>query len=240
MGMDAWVHDIKGTVAPLVIEEIKKTNLKNDFVNVDVEGVGDAIRYSISNNGTITKKELPSLALAKSVTHPAVKSKRVSFRNYLKLFATWKSASINDSLSTANVKNYMDDNCVQRYIPKDLDCKCELKSLHYAPQYIINGTNYIITFLLKVCDKPSDDYWPYNDLVMITYSKDGDVIDHKIIARSGDVWSYQIGGALAPLNINVSQRYHVITSGKSATDGFTKSINTQYSIDEKGKISSFN
>jgi len=248
MGMDAWIHDISGTLAPLALEDVKKANLSNSFVGQPGSKLTELTRITFGDYGTIHTATVPIDIPQNAATQKtkASKPKRVSFRTYLKMFSAWRGAQINDSLPNGNMimsaagNKFMDDNCVARYIPKDFDCECESKNIHYAPEYIIEQPSFIVAFLQKVCGKTVDEYWPYNDLVMITYSKDGDLIDNKIIGRSGDMWNYCVGGTLTPLKVNVNQQYHVITAGKSKTDGFIKSITTQYTVSGDGKILSFN
>src|SRR5574344_3107324 len=86
MGMDTWVHDIRGTVTPLALENIKKANLSNSFVGQPGSKPTEFTRTSFGDYGTIRTATVPvdipqSIASQKTKTP---KPKKVSFRNYLK------------------------------------------------------------------------------------------------------------------------------------------------------------
>jgi len=62
-----------------------------------------------------------------------------------------------------------------------------------------------VLFVVKDCSIPCEGSYPYADDFILTYSKDGKLIDYCPIARHGDLWQVDTKASYPPLTFTVRQ-----------------------------------
>ena len=78
------------------------------------------------------------------------------------------------------------------FIPYDSECNCEKDEFYYRPCYRIDKEGFYIVAILASCDIPITDGYPFDANLLVTYDKDGNIIDYKIVGTGSDVEQYNI------------------------------------------------
>lgn len=146
-----------------------------------------------------------------------------------------------DTISKADVwrpKLHIDKESVISFVTTENDCKCEEGMLWFRYEKMIEYDKYFIAFISKDCDTPRKGYYPYNENMLFVYTKEGNIIDNKIISRYGDFWEYNLKGTRKPFELEVEQAYVPKEYWKSNT-GYPVPCKIKtyiYSITEEGRI----
>lgn len=128
------------------------------------------------------------------------------FGDYLALFLKWDERVLSESLFQSRPDEKEIGLAFRKhFIPEDLDCQCERRELRWFPRYVMVQEEHIICFLTKNCDLPKTVDYPYSDDVIIIYDKNGGVLDHCLVGRSGDAWFYVFDGKSSPFRLTVKQ-----------------------------------
>ncbi|MDD3160846.1 MAG: hypothetical protein PHX49_02835 [Bacteroidales bacterium] len=168
-------------------------------------------------------------------------SKTDAFVDYLSMFGSIEGNAIRKEhfkLKQLDFDSCLKKSIVSQYITKESDCRCKKDELRYFCRKKIDYNNYIIALLYKHCDIATKNNYPYDENMIIVYSKSGKMIDSKIISKSGDLWLYNLTGTTKPFQITVESStltYSEITQFPFPSTPCT--INTlRYTINEVGKI----
>lgn len=161
-----------------------------------------------------------------------------SFVNYLRMFGSIEGNTIRKEhfdLKKIDLDSCVKTNIVSQYITKESDCRCKKDELRYFCRKKIDYNNYIIALLYKDCDVATKNNYPYDENMIIVYSKSGRMIDSKIISKSGDLWYYNLTGTIKPFQITVESA--TLTNSDIKQSPYPCIINTnRYTINEAGKI----
>lgn len=167
-------------------------------------------------------------------------SQTLLFKDYISAFPNITTDSIHttDFLSIKwNINNCIKSPIVNQYVLKD-DCGCNPNQLRYYYGKKIVLDNYIIVLMYKHCDLVKYVGYPYQENLIITYTKSGKVIDSKPVTRKGDPWCFNLTGTVKPFKLVVEQATAVSDDAIINGGHITKStINTySYTIDKNGFI----
>jgi len=167
-------------------------------------------------------------------------SQTLLFKDYISAFPNITTDSIHttDFLSIKwDIGNCIKSPIVNQYVLKN-DCGCDPKELRYYYGKKIVLDNYIIVLMYKHCYSPKYVGYPYQENLIITYTKSGKVIDSKPVTRTGDPWCFNLTGTVKPFKLVVEQATAVSDDAIRNGGNIIKStINTySYTIDKNGFI----
>ena len=188
--------------------------------------------YSIDKNQRIHER-----TVGKSWTETIKKKSKVtaekSFADFLKMFPRWDKPYLNDSVFTS--ATYLGDE-FERFIPGFQKRECETQELRWLSCYCLEQDSIYVLFVVKDCSIPCEGSYPYADDFILTYSKDGKLIDCCPIARHGDLWQVETKASCSPLTFTVRQG--VMDSNEVNVDSPKHvSVSTYiYKVGENGKI----
>ena len=188
--------------------------------------------YSIDKNQRIHER-----TVGKSWTETIKKKSKVtaekSFADFLKMFPRWDKPYLNDSVFTS--ATYLGDE-FERFIPGFQKRECETQELRWLSCYCLEQDSIYVLFVVKDCSIPCEGSYPYADDFILTYSKDGKLIDYCPIARHGDLWQVETKASCSPLTFTVRQG--VMDSNEVNVDSPKHvSVSTYiYKVGENGKI----
>ena len=119
-------------------------------------------------------------------------------------------------------------------LPYDDDCSCVTKELYYRPCYKIEKKNFYIVSMNICCDITKTAEYPYTDNTLVTYDKNGQIIDFVTIGTSSDIQTYTIEPSADENEITYTQ--YCFADGESGYDGNCNVYVYKVRVDEKGKI----
>lgn len=96
-------------------------------------------------------------------------------------------------------------NTYSKYIDRSLLCDCEPEGLSILPGFYIPQKKFDLFMMSSSCDNPSRPTYLFNDVILVTTTKDGTPIDAAVISRSGDIWEPNITFSAKPLSFSVKQ-----------------------------------
>lgn len=124
----------------------------------------------------------------------------ISFNDFIASFPEWRKGNMEDKTSI-NMQgedlwgeSLMKAEVVERFIPRELidTCGCEKGNVAFNYGYKITKGKCYICFMTRHCDTPNIGCFPYIDDIMVTYRKDGRIIDYAQTSRLGDLWHYDV------------------------------------------------
>jgi hypothetical protein len=134
----------------------------------------------------------------------AVGQQRTMFEDYISNFRDVQADTVNRN--DIIFGKQISDLWVRRYVMEKPDCECTKEGLWYRYASKIENDLFTIAFICKNCDIPSSiGSYPYQDMIMKVYSKNGKIIDSKIVSRAGDLWFYNYSGTWDPFILRVEQ-----------------------------------
>ncbi|MCM1311791.1 MAG: hypothetical protein NC252_02665 [Roseburia sp.] len=221
---------------------ISMTSVCGDLLNKEqLRDYGDLIyamtkkKFTVSKEGKIKEKAIGKQWI-KSVVQKDGIVRKVEFEDYVNLFLPLEGDKIPDEWQSKTPYKELEYSYAKTFIPDSADCNCERRNLLWHPCFKQERNDFIAVFLHKLCDLPKEGCM-YTDYLIITYSKDGTVIDMQRIVRRGDLWEAYIDESSTASSILVKQgfideksidaRLHVLPIDV---------IVTQYDITPDGKI----
>ena len=138
------------------------------------------------------------------------------FNEYILSFPEWQSDSSSMPSYLINPDLYGEDaiprNMVNAFIPTELhdSAHCEQKYFGFGNK--ITREKYYVVFLTGEC--PIEDTkvssWPYHEGYIITYSKDGTIIDFAEVCRHSEICCGEISQRSNPFKQIIAQAYMYI------------------------------
>lgn len=126
------------------------------------------------------------------------------FDSYISKFKEVQTDTIDNNYFRS--QDEIDKEFIKFFITNKQDCKCVSESLWYQYAFKIEKKDFIIAFIYKNCDIPSSSgNYPYSDVILIVYSKKGEIIDTHVISRGGDLWQCNYSGSTDPFRLIVEQ-----------------------------------
>lgn len=123
----------------------------------------------------------------------------VIFNDFIASFPEWEEGAMDNKSIFFQGENLwgeslMNEDHVKMYIPHQLidiyGCAKGKVAFNYG--YKITKDNCYVCFMIRHCDTPNKEFYPYIDDIIVTYRKDGQIIDFAETARFGDLWLYEV------------------------------------------------
>ena len=163
------------------------------------------------------------------------------FKNFLSYFQDFDGENLNKDFFLYNDINgaesiYAD---FDRFYPYDSTTfNCERKEPYYKPSYKIEKIDFYLISIQSCCDLPFEGF-PYEAPTLVTYSKNGGIIDFEIVGKGSDVDSYTIETTEKDNVLKVTQYtfddstiQHNAYSGVCEVSEYTITVNDDGSIDK--------
>ncbi|MDD2244523.1 MAG: hypothetical protein PHY69_10335 [Dysgonamonadaceae bacterium] len=217
----------------------------------------DTYQYMINSKGKIEKKQIgkteqgiviwnnekEGMEIVKDSNmhiynaYAALSEKNATFENYISNFKLNITDTINNTYFRR--QDQIIGDFIMRFITNKPDCECLNEGLWYRYMSKIENEDFVITFVSKDCDIPSSlGNYPYSDVILLVYSKKGEILDSKVISRGGDLWYCNYRGSNHPFKLIVEQAsVPQMELEKRKNSPLPCEIKTYvYLITEKGKI----
>lgn len=172
------------------------------------------------------------------------------FNDFIASFPEWEEGVMDNKSIFFQGENLwgeslMNEDHVKMYIPHKLidTCGCTKGKVAFNYGYKITKGKYYVCFMIRHCDTPNKEFYPYIDDIIVTYRKDGQIIDFAETARFGDLWFYDIKDIGGYENFVVAQVYYdlneVWDGNYISLDGKYGIVQIKkYKINKKGKVKS--
>lgn len=125
------------------------------------------------------------------------------------------------------------------FIPYDNTCNCEREELYYRPCYKIDMGSFYIVGIHGSCDYTTTPDFPYDVNVLVSYNKDGNIIDFAVFGYSSD-FKYDKLETTEKKNVlkvtqysfNVEGPRNSVYSGPCEVSEYTITVNDDGTIDK--------
>lgn len=148
---------------------------------------------------------------------------KIPFKEFLDKFKEWEKSYLNDSVFHPTTPSGLSRPFVKAYIPDTLNCDCWPTETSWRPCHYIKLPNSYLLCIIKDCDFPKEDEYLFADYILLSYNKEGQLLDCQSVARFGDSYKNTINYQLYPFKINVTQ---TLPNPQTFT----------YKVDDMGKI----
>ncbi len=119
-------------------------------------------------------------------------------------------------------------------LPYDDECNCVTKELYYCPCYKIEKNNYYLVSMDVCCDVTKTAGYPYDENTLVTYDKNGKMIDFAMVGIGSDLESCKIEPSSKENEIVYTQ--YCFKDIESAYDGVCDVCRYKVTVDDHGKI----
>jgi hypothetical protein len=120
------------------------------------------------------------------------------------------------------------------FLPCGDDSNCVAKKILYRPCYRIESVNYHLVSIFASCYFDENRYVAYDDVLLLTYSKTGEVIDFEVVGTSSLSSAFIIDSLTDGLGAIVTQ--YNFTDVESYYVGDCNVATYKVTIDEDGNI----
>lgn len=243
---DVYYFRMKGDLDSMVFMSDQASCLNEqqlaDFGNQDFEV--RRMRYEIRGDGRITGVQIQKAW--KEIKERDAEDVSVSFADYLSLFRPFgdrddvknlfslesrKKATTAGGGPSSTSEEPLSVGYVRRFIPDGIDPTCEKRTIGWYPLYTFRAGKYVVCSLYKFGDVPKSYNYPNREGLLVVYTPEGKIVDACLLARDGDLWSYNIGkGTVRPFCLQVRQ--NVSTNSESSHNG----VVSEYTLDQDGHI----
>jgi hypothetical protein len=158
--------------------------------------------YSIDKHGHIIEKTIGKPWTETKRQKHTLPSNR-TFNDFLKQFPLWNKPYVNDSIFIT--KTELGDE-YGRFVPDYLTRECGTQEITWRSCSHIEQDSVDVFFINKDCDMPCKDCYPYNENIVMTFNKNGQMIDYCPLARYGDLWTAEMKVVSSPLVFTVKQK----------------------------------
>lgn len=167
---------------------------------------------------------------------PVIAQSNKDFNNYISHFMPCEQKEFNAYFFNKDSVE-MNKNTVSNYLPKKLNCNCTKKGLWYRYGRRIPSNKYVIVFVAKLCDIPHIYKYPYDEEVLLVYSKLGKLIDFATVSHGSDIHAVEFSGIIHPLKLIVEQGVMNNPNDMNKVESPHCTIQIyEYTIGDNGKI----